>query len=325
MREHRRGSRALHLPVTCILTMALLVTVVPTVGADLVRLPGDAGWDLPPGATLGRPPTVPGIIEVRGKGTLGFDPSAIATLRPDIFVPGQFSVFDVLVHLAETGQIELVYTFDEALQTHVIESLNGLEGWWYDAHYEGGSFDRTVVRIDQFPVKDGMSIVVYLEDLERLTAIHEHFREEVARREANAGRIVVPTVTLRSSAETIVFENVEVSPHDVRSDVFQAGLVTMLDVLLSLGEQGLLDKLGLEWRTEDEGIAVVDGYYAVSIVAGVFSPELVGSCVLTHQIGGTTIQDHLTPHTHTMSHIHLTAGLEVLVSPEAVEWLWVCL
>ena len=327
MRERRRGSRGRQVSLAPILAFVLLLSsYVSSFGADVVILPtSDGGWSLSEGTAIGRSATEPGIVEVRGKGTLGFDPSAIATLRPDVFAPGHFSVFDVLVHLAQSGAVDLEYTFDGKRQTHVIASLNGLEGWWYDAHYEGGSFDRTVVRMDQFPVKDGMTIVVYLEDPERLAAIHEHFREEVARRDTNGGSVVVPTVTLRSSTDTIVFENVLVTAHDTRLDILQPGVVTMLDVLLSLGEQGRLTELGLEWRAEEDDITVIDAYYVVSITADEFAPERTGSCVLTHQIRGATIAGFLPPHAHTMSHVHLTADLEVLVSPEAVEWLWVCL
>lgn len=292
---------------------------------EALLLTPETGWSLPDGHAQGRLATETGTLVIRGLGDLPFDPAAITTLRPDIFLPGHFSVFDVLVHLAEMGVVELEYEFDEELQTHVILTLRGLSGWWYDAHYEGGSFDKTVVRVDQFPVKDGMSIVVYLENPTRLDAIHEHYREEVARRAVNDEVVVIPTVTLLSSTATVEFYDVAVTAHDSRTDVFQAGVITMLDVLLSLGEQGALTGLGLDWREKDGDILVVDGYYVVSVQAEGFAPEITGSCVLTHQIFGETIAEFLSPHTHTMSHIHLTADLEVLVSPEAVEWLWICL
>lgn len=325
MRESLIDLRYRLLAVTLSVFCLLIVPATTAAAGDVLSLPNTNGhWSLPD-SSVGRAPTAEGTIEIRGKGVLAFDPSEIATTRPDVFRSGHFSVFDVLVHLAASGAIDLEYTFDDELQTHVIESLNDLDGWWYDAHYEGGSFDRTVVRMDLFPIKDGMSIVLYLESSERLAAIHEHFREEVGRRAASETGVVVPTVTLRSSTETIVFEDVRVTAHDTRPDVFHSGVVTMLDVLLSLGELGLLSELGLEWRAEEGGIEVVDGYYVASITSGSFSPETTGSCVLTHQIGGATIGEHLTPHTHTMSHIHLTGDLEVLVAPEAVEWLWVCL
>jgi len=203
--------------------------------------------------------------------------------------------------------------------------MNGLEGWWYDAHYEGGSFDQTVVRMDQYPVKDATEILLYLENPVRLASIENHFRNEVDRLSANEGVIVIPRVTLRSATSEVVFEDVAVEAHGVRLDVFQPGWTTMLDVLLSLADRGEIDSMGLEWRVADGDIAIIDGYYVTSIVAGDFAPESVGSCVLTHQVGGNVISEYLAPHTHTMSHVHLTGDLEVLVSPESVEWLWVCL
>jgi hypothetical protein len=289
------------------------------------QLNADSGWSLPEAFAQGRLPAETGTLEIRGLGELSFDPSAITTLRPDIFLPGHFSVFDVLVYLAETNGLELEYVFDEELQTHVIQSLRGLSGWWFDAHYEGGGFDRTVVRMDQFPVKDGMSIVLYLENPARLDAIHEHFREEVARRAANDGAVVVPRVILQSATASVAFQDVAITAHNARSDVFQRGVISMLDVLLSLGEQGVLAELSLDWRENDEWSSVIDGFYVVSVQSEEFSPEATGSCVLTHHVQGATIAEFLSPHTHTMSHIHLTADLEVLVSPESVEWLWICL
>ncbi|MBU1050247.1 hypothetical protein KKG90_09530 [Candidatus Bipolaricaulota bacterium] len=312
----------------CSLILLLMTSLVPLVvtGADNTSLLStDTGWSLPSGYAQGRLATQTGTLEIRGLGELTFSPADITTLRPDIFLPGHFSVFDVLVHLAETNGFELDYAFDEEMQTHVIRSLSGLSGWWYDAHYQGGGFDKTVVRIDQFPVKDGMSILLYLEDPSRLEAINEHFREQVARLAENEGVVIIPSVTLVSSTATVEFRDVAVSAHDSRTDVFQSGVITTLDVLLSLGDQGVLAELGLDWREEEGDIPIVDGYYVVAIQAEGFTPETTGSCVLTHQISGETIAEYLAPHTHTMSHIHLTADLDVLVSPEAIEWLWICL
>lgn len=327
MREwiHKVRSLRKHYASGFALILIIVMQVVVFSAGETLLLNADSGWRLLSGHAQGRPAAETGILEIRGLGELSFDPTAITTLRPDIFLPGHFSVFDVLVHLAETNGFELEYEFDEELQTHVIQSLSGLSGWWYDAHYEGGSFDKTVVRLDQFPVKDGMNIIVYLEDPARLDAIYGYFREEVDRRASNDGVVIIPLVTLLSSTATAEVHDVAVTAHDVRSDVFQAGVITMLDVLLSLGEQGALTELSLDWREQDGDILIVDGYYVVSVQAEAFAPETTGSCVLTHQISGETIAEFLSPHTHTMSHIHLTADLEVLVSPEAVEWLWICL
>jgi len=325
MRARILNQHTLRAALALALSCSLLAAVPALAGSELQSLPtAEGGWSIPD-SSAGRAPSAQGAIELRGRGMMAFDPSEITTVRPDAFRPGHFSVFDVLVHLAASGAIDLEYSFDVELQTHVIKSLNGLEGWWYDAHYEGGSFDRTVVRMDLFPVKDGMSIVLYLEDPVRLAAIEEHFRDEIRRLTANEGQIVIPRVTLRSATSEIVFDNVDVTTHDVRADVFHDGFTTMLDVLLSLGEQGAFDTLDIEWRIADGDISVIDGYYVVRVSSGGFSPEATGACVLTHQIGGELIDDHLAPHTHTMSHVHLTADLEILISPESVEWLWVCL
>ncbi|TFH08197.1 MAG: hypothetical protein E4H08_08220 [Candidatus Atribacteria bacterium] len=325
MRQWIQSARGRQQSYVLILALIILLGTQMVAWGEPTVLSITEGWSLAPDAVQGRPPTQPGVLEIRGLGELTFDPAAMTTLRPDIFVPGHFSVFDVLVYLSETEGFELDYSFDEELQTHVIHSLSGLSGWWYDAHYEGGGFDKTVVRMDQFPVKDGMSILLYLEDPARLDAITEHFKEEATRSADIGGEIILPLVTLQSSTVAAEFRDVVVTAHNARLDVFQPGTVTMLDVLLSLGEAGVLTELGLDWRDSDGDIVVVDGYYVVSIQAEGFSPETTGSCVLTHQIQGGTIGAFLSPHSHTMSHIHLTADLEVLVSPEAVEWLWICL
>ena len=68
-------------------------------GHEAYHLPSiETGWAI--GLNEGRLPAQAGTIEIRGTGELTFEPSEIMTLRPDLFQPGQFSVFDVLVHLA---------------------------------------------------------------------------------------------------------------------------------------------------------------------------------------------------------------------------------
>lgn len=327
MRDQDSTMRRAYVAVQLVLMLSALAgwQILALADGAAIQLGGDAGWTLDAAALHGRAPTQTGSMEIRGVGELTFDPSAISVLRSDVFLPGHFSIFDVLVHLSDTHGLELEYAFDESQQTYVIHSMRGLTGWWYDAHYEGGSFDKTVVRMDQFPVKDGMSIILYLEDPARLDAITEHYREEVTRLTANEGEIIVPSVVLQSSTLMTEFTDVTVTAHEARSDVFQPGTITMIDILLSLGEQGHLTELGIDWRDSDGDVAVVDGAYVVSIQSDEFSPAATGSCVLTHQIQGETIADYLSPHTHTMSHIHLTADLEVLVAPESVEWLWICL
>jgi hypothetical protein len=311
--------------LTLVLLGSVGVAAQATSEATLL-LPSDSNaWDVAPGTHLGRSPRAMGSVEVRGTGALEFDPTQVETLRPDLFQLGHFSIFDVLVYLANQGLISMEYTFDEAMDTYAIATLNGLSGWWYDAHYAGGTFDRPVSRMDHFPVKDGVSVVIYLEKPDRLAAMEADFREEVARREANGGALIVPTVTLQTPRARLIFSDVSVTPHGVRSDVFRSGVVTALDVLLSLGEQGALRELSLTWRADTDDGDPIDAYLVDGVAGEGFAPESTGSCAFAHVVSSAVVEEFLLPHGHTTSHIHLSADLDVLVSPETVEWIWVCL
>jgi len=50
-----------------------------------------------------------GEIEIDGLGTFSFDPQKVETVRKDIFREGYFSIFDILVYLAQDGQIDMDY------------------------------------------------------------------------------------------------------------------------------------------------------------------------------------------------------------------------
>ena len=72
----------------------------------------------------------PGRITIEPFGDFDFSPQSVKTVRGDIFREGFFSVFDVLVHLHEKGEIDLVYHFDREMNTHVIDSINGETNYW---------------------------------------------------------------------------------------------------------------------------------------------------------------------------------------------------
>ena len=314
--------------------LGLLISVATLVAVGIGATGEDAGsallplagrWTPPAGVHAGRPPSNKGTVEIRGLGTFEFDPPQIQALRKDLFRPGHFSVFDVLASLAKAGTIPMEYSYDESLGTYVIESLNGKSGWWYDAHYAGGAFERPVVRMDEYPVKDGMAIQLYLESPDRLAAITQDFAEQVARLRSNGGRVVVPKVTVRSPRATLTFNDVGVTAHNVRSDVFQTGVITVLDVLLSLGEQGRLSSLELAWRDRMENADPVDNYFVDQVRTEDYSTEAAGDCTYVHEVGSEALMGFLAPHGHATSHVHLTADVEVLTSPEYVEFLWACL
>lgn len=286
--------------------------------ADLVELPDPRGGWVPP-ARAAQPPCCPVAVEVRGVGTFEVDPSQVSTRRPDIFQPGHVSVFDLLVYLSQRGTIALRYRFDPALATHVIESLNGRSGWWYDAHYAGGTFERTGVRMDLYPVKGGMRVRVYLEQPERLSALYESFREEVLRLQGNGGLVRIPQVVIEGPRWSLTFQDVAVTAHKARADVFRPGVVTALDVLLSLGEHGKLAHLRLTWR------GGMESYFVDGMTGGDKGVSPVEACTFVHQAASQALLPFLGTHGHAGTHIHLTADLAVVVSPELVKWKWVCL
>ncbi len=323
MRGMRIGARGTRAAVA--VSVVLLAGVLGWAeGPAQVVLPTPEGsWSIP-GNYAGRRPAAGGTVEIRGVGVLSFDPAAVRTTRPDLFAPGHFSVFDVVVHLAERGEIALAYRWDEGTATHVILSLNGLPGWWYDARYPGGEFERPAVRMDHFPVRDGMAIRLYLEAPERLAAIERSFRDEVVRRAANAGRVVVPEVTIRGPRWTLVAHDVVVEPSGVRGDVFQPGLVTALDVLLALGRDGRISSLTLAWHDRLDNADPVDSFMVHALRAAEGEAPFAEGCMLVHQTGSAGLEGFLAPHGHGSSHVHLTADLEALVSPEHVRWTWLC-
>ncbi len=300
---------------TVLVPLALFVGLGAAVRYEL---PDERGqWTLP--GVAGRPPQAPVELEIRGVGRFVVNPEGLKTRRPDIFRPGFLSVFDLVAHLADLGLIDLIYHYDPTMMTHVIESLNGLRGWWYDAHYAGGRFERTAVRMDHYPVKDGMRIVLYLEDPKRLAAIHQSFREEVDRLAQNEGRVVIPEVVIWGPRGTLAFREVPVRAHGVRAEMLQPGVITALDVLLSLGELGLLTKLGLVWHDQPLDC------YKVELIAGEgFDLEAGEGCTILQEVGSAILAPFPPAKVHTDVHVHLSPDLQVLVAPEYVRWRLVC-
>jgi hypothetical protein len=294
-------------------------------GGEPVSLPDGAGsWAVFSDMRVDPIPTRSGSVEVRGVGSFTYDPTTMTTLRPDLFAEGRFSPFDVLVQLAARGEIELEYSYDEGQATFVVRSINGLDGWWYDVRLPGGALERTALRMDSYPIKDGAAIYLYLEDPERLAAIQASFREEAARLATNAGQVVVPVVTVKGPRATATFHDVVVTSHNVRPDVFRPGAITALDVLLSLGDLGSINGLDLTWHATVEDVADVNHYMVDWISLPDAPGEASPTCGYMAEAATEGLRGFLTPHSHATTRIHLSSDLELLVSPTYVEWQWLC-
>ena len=282
-------------------------------GSDI--LPGPDGTWVPTEPRSTPKPTETGYITIEEIGALSFDAGQVQTLRPDIFQPGHFSMFDILVHLAEQGEINLEYRFDEAMDTHIIDAINGQDGWWYTAFYSGGWTENNAFRMDMYPYKERATIRVYREGEERLARLYNAFRVEVKRLADNDGQVIIPQVRIKSPAYTETFENVVVTAHDIRTDVLQPGVITSLDVLLSLADQGKLSQIKLTWYDTIADADPVDSYFVEQINEAV----AVGSCGFVYETGPLKFAGF------SGDHIHIPSDLRVNVSPEYAYWFWICI
>jgi hypothetical protein len=246
--------------------------------------------------------------------TYGFDTSYVQTLREDIFRPGQFSIFDVLVYLNVTGQVNLEYHFNSTYNTYIVDRLNGHDFWWYNVVYSGGWPENNVYRMDHYHWKPGTSITFYQTNERDLQNIYDTFSEEVERLDTNNGEVIIPEVTIDGQSFIIKFENVVVTPHDLRNDVFQNGTITAMDVILSLGDQGLIT-YSIGWY-DSIGTAEVVRSYWVEMINGDYS---IGTCGWVYEEGD---EDY---RFFGGNHIHLPSDVRVINSPEYEHWFWICL
>ena len=289
-------------------------SVAPSSGQTIELPLEDGSWT--PLATLsGRVSSARGSIEIVDVGIFEFDASSIETTRPDIFQEGHFSVFDILVALDDRGDIDLQYHYDPHMATHIIEFLNGTPHWWYMAHYSEGWFETNVFRMDLYPYKDNTNIRVYPTSEEYFASICQTFGDEVRRLCRNKNIVVIPDVTIEDPVFIRRYEDVVVTAHDVRSDALQPGVVTTLDVLLSLGEQGEFDSMQLAWYSSIRRADPVDHYFVDRIDAA----ESRGRCGYVYEVGPQRFSGFAG------SHIHIPTDTRVLVSPEYALWFWICI
>ena len=237
---------------------------------------------LNPGDT--RPKGSIGVVEIispNETSTILNPTERIEAVREDIFKPGYFSVYDVMRRL---GDVESHW--DPESETHVVDSFRGQPNWWYSFIYQGGNTKRLetpVHRMDTFPYKDDMRIQFHQMNPDDLEKIYSAFRAEVTRR--NEHGLVVPDVRIElpnpdpTVEDKIVFpyKDIEVKPHDFRADMFQNGVITGLDVMVSLAERGDID-LGLtvlhQFGKTRDGPIDVNGIWVTGINGFESSPKV---------------------------------------------------
>lgn len=252
-------------------------------------------------------------IVIDGVGQYEYSSKEITTLRPDIFTEGHFSVFDILAHLDNQSKIDMNYHFDDTLNTYVIDDINGKKNWWYTAYYDGGWPEDNVFRMDHYPYKDKMYIRIERESGDDLNRYYDIFRNEIERKSRDGGNVMIPSVIIRGTRDELIFHDVEVTPHNLRHDTFVNGTVTAIDVIISLGDSGLIT-YELQWYNT-VGTAEVKNYF----VQRINDDELEGRCGFVYEAGSYGYRGFRG------NHIHIPPDIRVINSPEYVEYFWICI
>jgi hypothetical protein len=143
--------------------------------------------------------------------------------------------------------------------------------------------------------------------------IHNTFRDEVARKVLNKGAIIIPNVIIEGRDSNQRFENVQVRPHNLRNDMFKNGTITAIDVIMTLGEEGLIS-YDLQWYSEI-GTAQVKNYF----VERINEDKSHDRCGFVYEAGSSQFQGF------TGNHIHIPSDIRVINSPEYVEYFWICI
>ena len=117
---------------------------------------------------------------------------------------------------------------------------------------------------------------------------------------------------IRSKSFTLTFENVTVTSHNLRNDVFKENTIIAIDVILSLEEQGKIS-YSLQYYESIGSASLVKSYWVEAINQDVAS----GRAGFVYEAGSTQFRFS------SGNHIHLPSDTRVLNSPEYVEYFWI--
>jgi hypothetical protein len=99
----------------------------------------------------------------------------------------------------------------------------------------------------------------------------------------------------------------------MRSDAFKGGTITALDVILSLGDQGLIE-YELQWYESIGSARIVKSYW----VEAIDGDKAYGRCGFVYESGSLEFKG-------SGNHIHLPSDTRILNSPEYVKFFWICI
>jgi hypothetical protein len=137
----------------------------------------------------------------------------------------------------------------------------------------------------------------------------------VRRTQSDNGKIIIPEVIISGINTTQVFENVSVSPHNLRDDYFLEGTITAIDVIQSLSDGGLITHK-LNWYESIGSAGIVKDYF----VDEINEDKSVGRCGFVYEVGNVVFAGFRG------NHIHIPSDIRVLqTTPEYVEYFWICI
>ncbi len=284
-------------------------------------------------------------VEIKGK-AYSFDPVAqnIISVRPDIFAPGYFSMFDAILAAARQNGIKIDYRFDPDCQTHFIDRIDGVSGnYWYHFSYDAGEGNSTEIkyrranRWDEALWKPGVWVKVV--DGENLEEVKTEYREEILREKSYGPLIPLVKIEINPSSYkgnppeshritvSREFRNVQVTSHNWRGTdtpslypkPFQTGVVTSLDILLSLQDQGKLDVVTSVFYTYFAQ-KYIFSYYVVGLgfpgVGLAHASGRQGFIYITENGSFNRLPNQAD------SKLHMTCDIHVIHAPDFSYWRW---
>jgi len=165
--------------------------------------------------------------------------------------------------------------------------------------------------MDHYTFKPKMAIAL-IQKLVGIQSIYNTYIQENNRLNDNSGTVIIPDVYIIEPSKTLHFHNVEVTAHNLRTDVFQDGVITAIDVILSMGDQGLLT-YELKWY-DSIGTAETRSYWVHSING----EESFGRCGFVYEEGDDDFSRR-------QNHIHIPSDIRIINSPEYIAYFWICI
>ncbi|WP_435806278.1 hypothetical protein [Shewanella psychromarinicola] len=228
-------------------------------------------------------------------------PDSPIPLQPDVYADGRFSVMDVVLYASHVrDDLDVTASWNDELKTYVLSTAWDTDGdgtlsegelsnrspdWYPNYIWDDGSFDRlqggptletVYVRADLALAKTPMRIRIQPFSPAVTQRRNMLFKAQADRRLQTGDKVILPVLVATDveGYRVVEIENLEVTAHNLRTDIFKPGVVTQLDAWLSAHDQGLLDYTATYWGIMSTG-AKVNGY-AHSSINGIRSQGMQG-------------------------------------------------